>query len=166
MAKRLKMPDCLSKRDLLYAPSEENIDKGAYGDLFFQENLLHDALMFYHKADDGKKIGLVREHALREGDFSLLAKVDILLVNQFLPLQRLEMRPPEGARLPAQVMEGFKLSPDEWRTAAGAAFDNGKERYAADMFERSGDADRATELRAKFAPPAEESIGNEDGSHL
>ncbi len=130
MAGHLNIPDSLTKRDLLYGGNCEKEELSAYGDLFFEQRRYHDALMFYERAEDVKKLGLVRERALKDGDFHLLARIN--------NIKEMEVRP------------------EDWEEAARAALRGGKFRYAADMFERAGKEEEAAKARARFETPDKE----------
>lgn len=126
LAKKLIIPDALVRREHLYGDLGLEVDLRAYGDLYFEENRFLDAFLYYQRAGDEEKMKQVRQRGLEAGDFNILAKVTL--------------------------EKNMSLSNEEWRTAAETAFSAGKLRYAAAMFERAGDADRASEVRLVFSP--------------
>jgi hypothetical protein len=123
----MKLPDSIMKRDLLYGPKGEKADLSAYGDAFFEARRFQDAFLFYERAKNDAKLRELRKTAIADGNLNILGRMNLV--------------------------KGHEISAEEWAEAAQKAFESGKLRYAAQMFERAGMIERAAEVRAVYEPP-------------
>lgn len=138
MAKPARIPDCLSKRDLLYGDTLDEASLIDFGDLYLHKGMLHDALSFFERAGNRERIKKIREDALKGGDLSILARV--------------------------HEMDGFKLDSPDWEGAAENALGAGRKRYAAEMFVKAGISQRAEEILPRSAPQDTEKEDGADGT--
>ena len=135
MVKRGKIPWALEKRALLYERTDTDFKN--WGDFMFEKERYADALDFYitGEVDDG--IERMKEFAIAEGDYYILARIE----------------------------DKFKgcVKREEWMKAAETAVEKGRFADATWLYERAGDekAMREAAERAGIELPVEEEESGE-----
>ncbi len=121
---RVKPVDVISKREVLWGDETPREALIAYGDHFVESEFVHDALSFYMRADHEPGIRKIMDIAVAEGEVFILQRIE------------------RSHRIEIPV--------DTWRRAAESAERTGKLRYALVGFERAGDEERSSSIRAKL----------------
>ena len=120
-------------RTLCAAPSLSTTDADRYGDAFFKEGMISQALLFYDRSNNPDKFVRIKEHAIEQGDAFLL--------------YGLEKRDPEAVK------------EREWLQAGENALKRKQFIFARDCFERAEASDQAQEAHEaylKVFPPSTE----------
>jgi hypothetical protein len=96
------LPDYRLKQKLLYVDkvNQDNLQK--YGDLFFEEGRLSDALDFYIKANNSSGLQKIKEIALKSGD--------AMLFGQATKALNLELKPADWEGVGKKAIELKKYS--------------------------------------------------------
>ncbi|MCX7821967.1 MAG: hypothetical protein N2260_00820 [Syntrophobacterales bacterium] len=110
----------LKKRNLLNDPNPDPQRMKRIGDLYFDMDLLQDALLFYEKAGDQKALEMILSRAMDEGD--------LFLVKQVIKILKRE------------------LSKEEWIRLAMVAEKKGKFFFALEAYREAGEQDEAGRL--------------------
>ncbi len=136
---RSTVPWTLHKRALLY--DRKDTDYKAYGDALFEAERYADALDFYLTGGVDEGVERIKEWALGEGDYYLLARIA-------------ERRPEE-------------VTSAEWRRAGEAAVERGKFAFATWCYDRAGDDERmrsaAEKAGIELPEEEEDEAGETDG---
>ena len=98
----LKLPDYRLRQKLLYVDKVNPQDLQNYGDLFFEEGRLSDALDFYQKANHNNGLQKVKEAAFNSGD--------VMLWKQAAKILNLELKPADWESIGQKAIELKKYS--------------------------------------------------------
>lgn len=98
----LKLPDYRLRQKLLYEDKVNPQDLQNYGDLFFEEGRLSDALDFYQKANHNNGLQKVKEAAFNSGD--------VMLWKQAAKILNLELKPADWESIGQKAIELKKYS--------------------------------------------------------
>jgi hypothetical protein len=127
------LPDAIERREILAGNVKAKLDLNDLGSRYLAKGWLSDAIDCFERTRNGAKLGEVKQRVI-ESDVFLLAR-----------LARTEL---------------VRVSSEDWRRAAERALADGRDRAAAQAFEKAGDlegAERAkakvTALRAELKPP-------------
>lgn len=123
MAKKLELPDPLSKRDIIFGEDTPREDLIAYGKAFLEQEQIYDALSCFAQAKAHDEIEKIAEIAMEEGDAALWQET--------------------------LIVRGKKADPEEWRQLAKRAEALGKEYFAEFAYEQAGDEAKALQYRQK-----------------
>ena len=118
------LPDAISRREILAGSAKEKVDLGELGRRYLDAGWLSDAIDCFERSHDTAKLEEVKRLAI-EKDVFLLARLTRI--------------------------EGFEVTPQDWRQAAEKALADGRDRSAATAFDRAGDAAQAAAAREKIA---------------
>lgn len=121
MGSRKKLPWTLEKRELLY--ERKGVDYRYYGDLFFEAERYADALEFYLRGDVEEGIEKMKQFALENGDYYILAKIE-------------------------EKYSG-RIKSEEWRKAARRAEELEKFSMAIWLYEKCGEEKKMREMADK-----------------
>lgn len=98
----LKLPDYRLRQKLLYVDQVNPKDLQNYGDLFFEEGRLSDALDFYQKANHNDGLQKIKETAFNSGDFMLWMQAAKIL--------NLDLKPADWESIGQKAIELKKYS--------------------------------------------------------
>ncbi len=98
----LKLPDYRLKQKLLYEDKVNPKDLQNYGDLFFEEGRLSDALDFYQKANHNNGLQKIKDAAFNNGD--------VMLWKQAAKILNLELKPADWESIGQKAIELKKYS--------------------------------------------------------
>ena len=98
----LKLPDYRLRQKLLYVDKVSPQDLQNYGDLFFEEGRLSDALDFYQKANHNNGLQKIKEAAFNSGD--------VMLWKQAAKILNLELKPADWESIGHKAIELKKYS--------------------------------------------------------
>ena len=98
----LKLPDYRLRQKLLYVDKVNPQDLQNYGDLFFEEGRLSDALDFYQKANHNSGLQKIKEAAFNSGD--------VMLWKQAAKILNLELKPADWESIGQKAIELKKYS--------------------------------------------------------
>ena len=118
------LPDAISRREILAGNPKLAVDLKDLGRRYLQAGWLSDALDCFERSRDTAGLDEVKKRAI-EGDTFLLTRL--------------------------AKLEGYAVSPADWRQAAEKAERDGRERFGALGYERAGDAAAAEAAKAKVA---------------
>ncbi|MGA3280947.1 MAG: hypothetical protein ABSD50_08195 [Smithella sp.] len=98
----LKLPDYRLRQKLLYVDQVKPQDLQNYGDLFFEEGRLSDALDFYQKANHNDGLQKIKAAAFNSGD--------VMLWKQAAKVLNLELKPADWESIGQKAIELKKYS--------------------------------------------------------
>jgi len=98
----LKLPDYRLRQKLLYVDKVNPKDLQNYGDLFFEEGRLSDALDFYQKANHNDGLQKIKAAAFNSGD--------VMLWKQAAKVLNLELKPADWESIGQKAIELKKYS--------------------------------------------------------
>jgi len=98
----LKLPDYRLRQKLLYVDKVNPQDLQNYGDLFFEEGRLSDALDFYQKANHNDGLQKIKAAAFNSGD--------VMLWKQAAKVLNLELKPADWESIGQKAIELKKYS--------------------------------------------------------
>ncbi|MGD0170470.1 MAG: hypothetical protein ABSE54_12190, partial [Smithella sp.] len=98
----LKLPDYRLRQKLLYVDKVNPQDLQNYGDLFFEEGRLSDALDFYQKANHNNGLQKIKDAAFNNGD--------VMLWKQAAKILNLELKPADWESIGQKAIELKKYS--------------------------------------------------------
>jgi tetratricopeptide (TPR) repeat protein len=98
----LKLPDYRLRQKLLYVDQVNPKDLQNYGDLFFEEGRLSDALDFYQKANHNDGLQKIKETAFNNGD--------VMLWMQAAKILNLDLKPADWESIGQKAIELKKYS--------------------------------------------------------
>jgi len=98
----LKLPDYRLRQKLLYVDKINLQNLQNYGDLFFEEGRLSDALDFYQKANHNNGLQKIKDAAFNNGD--------VMLWKQAAKILNLELKPADWESIGQKAIELKKYS--------------------------------------------------------
>jgi tetratricopeptide (TPR) repeat protein len=119
-----KLPDSLKRRDTLYGRNTPAELLSEFGDLYFQEGRLNDAVAFFGRAGDHKGLRRIHQKAMEQGDFFLFSRAMEFLQEE--------------------------VSLEDWQRLGTQALGTGKYLFALKCFEKIGDREGIRDAKERL----------------
>jgi len=119
-----KLPDPLTRRDILYGKNTPAESLREYGDLYLRDGRPNDAVEFFGQARYTEGLRRIRQMAMDEGDLFLFSRAAEFLQEE--------------------------VSADDWRKLGNKALELGKHLFALKCFEKIGDREGIKRARERL----------------